>query len=66
MAKGSDVVWYWSGGAEVGRWHAADAGTRESIRRGGRVAHDGRRSIGPPEGPPSREELSYVLRPFGT
>lgn len=56
----SDVVWFWMGGRDRGYWCAADAGSRERIRQGGRVAHDGLRSIGSPEGPPSEADFASV------
>ena len=59
-----DVTWYWCGGSEVGEWRAANPGLREEIRREGRVAHDGLRSIGAPEGPPDPEELRQVLKGY--
>lgn len=57
-----DVVWWWKGGTEKGRWHAAAAGNRTEIRRMGYVAHDGSLTIGPPEGPPSQAQLNEVLK----
>lgn len=56
-----DVVYYWIGGTEVGRWNRADPGTRDDIRRQGYVAHNGSLAIGPPEGPPSKKEIDEVL-----
>ena len=62
-----DVVWYWIGGSERGSWHGANvdpAGAetlRQEVERMGYVAHKGRRSIGPPEGPPTREELAAAI-----
>lgn len=63
--KGADVVWFWLGGPERGCWCAADptptvAAQIANIRRGGRVAYPGKRSIGSPEGPPSPEEFAAL------
>jgi hypothetical protein len=67
-----DRVYYWVGGAEEGEWCAAIPGStpwgnnksadelREDIRRQGRVAHLGISWIGPPEGPPSHNQLKAV------
>lgn len=65
-----DVVWYWVGGTEMGRWHdspregqwpeAELRRQREAIRRQGYVAHLGRRSLGAPEGPPTAQEIKEV------
>ena len=64
-----DVVWYWSGGTERGGWHPAWPSMGETlhalqaeIRKGGRVALLGKRSIGPPDDGPSEGELEEVLR----
>ena len=61
-----DAVYWWQGGSEQGRWIEAQPGanvheTVRALRRMGYVAHPGRRSIGAPEGAPSREELTEVL-----
>jgi hypothetical protein len=56
-----DCVYYWVGGSEYGEWKRADAGTRDTVRNMGYVAHDGITSIGPPEDAPTKEELSWVL-----
>ena len=59
-------VWWWSGGTEVGAWHRADAGTRDAIRRGGHVAHDGTDAIGPPGWPPTRQDFREIDFLFGS
>jgi hypothetical protein len=63
-----DVVWWWRGGEVSGEWCAACLdpkggceATVAEIRKGGRVAYPGLRSIGAPEGAPSREEIREVL-----
>lgn len=60
-----DVVYYWSGGTDKGSWHAAtpepsvDAQIKK-IEKQGRVAVPGKKSIGPPSGPPSRAQFKAV------
>lgn len=58
MATSYDVTWYWTRSSR--QWSGATAGTREDIRKAGYVAHNGLRSIGPPEGPPSEAEMDAV------
>jgi hypothetical protein len=69
MKNNFDVVWWWRGGSEVGEWLPA-LGTdldqvRSEIRRGGRVAHLGSRSVGAPEGAPTAEEFRRLEREQG-
>ena len=64
-----DVVWYWVGGTEAGEWRECvpDEGLeadRERLKRMGYVAYLGRRSIGPPEGPPDMAKF-FKLWPAG-
>lgn len=61
-----DVVYYWTGGTERGQWNEAQYGTRDELRKMGYVAHNGIRSIGAPEGPPSIEDFKSLGFPFGT
>lgn len=66
-----DVVYYWKGGVEMGEWHEALPGVwpeRKSadelvqdLTRAGFVAHRGNRNVGPPEGPPSADEILTAL-----
>lgn len=54
-----DVIYFWVGGREVGRWEATLGYSEEmlaDIRRGGRHAVPGKLSIGAPEGPPRNIE----------
>jgi hypothetical protein len=69
------VVWYWSGGREVGTWRAADphcpvwlggkggdvAALVADIERGGRVAVVGTVAAGAPAEPPSAADWERVL-----
>lgn len=67
MGTRYDVVYYWAGGSQNGEWREAQPGvwperlTMEQLLanliRAGFVAHRGLRSIGAPEGPPSREDF---------
>ena len=66
-----DVVYYWLGGTEQGRWRAITTALEpesrtpnklvENLTKMGYVAHRGLRAIGPPEGPPSEAELREAL-----
>lgn len=59
-----DTIYYWTGGAEKGEWRETLDCSDEILRdihRGGRVAYKGRRSIGPPDTPPTIEEIAAVM-----
>lgn len=65
--KSYDVIWYWQGGLESGKWFDASPSThismdlqRVEIKRMGFVAHFGTQNIGPPEGPPSKADFQTV------
>lgn len=63
MTTRYDVVWYWVGGTERGRWFECPwtPDARENVERSGYVAVEGRRSIGKPDTPPSAASLRRVL-----
>lgn len=64
MAIKYDVVYYWAGGMEVGRWCEATGDDLDavvaSIEKAGRVAYKGVRNIGAPEGPPSEAQFRAI------
>ena len=69
-----DVIWYWTGGREVGKWRPASLNTSGSnysfgqvlkegsmtLDRAGYVNHPGTLAIGPPEGPPDDSEFKRL------
>lgn len=67
----AEVVFFWQGGTEVGKWREAlpgvwpDRKTADQLvaelNRAGFVAHKGSQEIGAPEGPPAADEISAVL-----
>ena len=56
MATKYDVCYYWDGS----RWVAAKIADRNALMAKGYVAVRGLRSIGPPEGPPSKSARERV------
>lgn len=66
-AQDYNVVYYWIPNTRKngGQWHASTPlnsmdEVLTNLRVAGFVAHAGRRAIGPPEGPPSADELAQV------
>lgn len=56
-----DVIYWWQGGTEQGKWREALPGkdaqaTVSKIKQMGYYAVKGLRSIGPPEGPPKNQK----------
>lgn len=64
-----DVVYWWRGGSEYGSWLPAYAlpgpdglkAQAREIERMGYVTRLGKRSIGPPETPPSLQEIQEAI-----
>lgn len=62
-----DCIYAWLGNAGSGEWlmfPLVDKTAKQlevRLRRNGFVAHSGSTKIGPPEGPPSNDEINEVL-----
>ena len=55
-------TYYYIGGKTTGKWKKADKALKEEIQKMGYVAIEGDTNIGPPDTPPTKEELEQLIQ----
>lgn len=55
-------TYYYIGGTTTGKWKKADKALKEEIQKMGYVAIEGDTTIGPPDTPPTKEELNELIQ----